>query len=115
MWNLGHMIAAQQGVCYKRAGLPSRVDETFFETFKPGSKPERLYTADDLALIKELFTATINQLADDLQTDMFGNYTMLTTRYGPELHSVTDAVAFLPFHEGLHIGVIGSLGKLVSC
>jgi hypothetical protein len=113
MWNLGHMVAAQQGVCYKRASLPIHVDEAFFETFKPGTKPGRLYTADDLALIKELFASTINQLEADLQTDMFSNYPAWTTRYGAELHNITEAVAFLPFHEGLHIGAIMALGKLV--
>lgn len=113
MWNLGHMVAAQQGVCYKRAGLPLRIDEAFFDTFKPGTKPERIYTADDLATIKELFTSTISQLAADLQTNMFSNYPTWTTRYGADLHNIAEAVAFLPFHEGLHIGAIVALGKLV--
>jgi uncharacterized damage-inducible protein DinB len=45
IWNLGHMVAAQCGIWYKRAGLalPDGVTEEFFETYKPGTKPERLY------------------------------------------------------------------------
>ena len=38
-WNLGHMIAAQQGICYVRAGLQPPAGEGFFNTYKPGSKP----------------------------------------------------------------------------
>jgi len=114
IWNMGHMIAAQQGICYKRAGLPLTIDETFFMTFKPGTQPERLYTADDLALIKDLFFSTLTQLEADLQTGMFGNYTPFVTRYGFEITSINDAVSFLPFHEGAHAGTVIALKKLVS-
>lgn len=115
IWNLGHMIAAQCGIWYKRAGLslPVMVSEEFFETYKPGTKPERFYTADDLNQIKELFFSTLTQFEADRKTDMFDNYPTWTTRYGAELHSVEDAAAFIPFHEGLHIGAIVALRKLV--
>jgi hypothetical protein len=29
IWNLGHMVAAQQGVCYKRAGVETRISDGF--------------------------------------------------------------------------------------
>jgi hypothetical protein len=114
IWNAGHMIAAQQGVCYKRAGLNTVIDEAFFETFKPGTKPERFFDAADVENIIGLFTTTLTQLEADLQTDKFANYPTWTTRYGAELSSINDAVAFLPFHEGLHIGTIVALKKLVG-
>lgn len=113
IWNLGHMVAAQCGICYKRAGLALPISEDFFETYKPGTKPERLYTADDLAQIKDLMFSTLDKLQADLQTGMFGNYPTWTTRYGTELSSINDAIVFLPFHEGLHIGAIIALKKLV--
>jgi hypothetical protein len=113
IWNMGHIIAAQQGICYMHAGLPLCIDESFFLNYKPGTKPERIYTADDLALIKELFFSTLNQLEADLKTNMFGNYTPFVTRYGFEITGIDDAVSFLPFHEGLHIGTVVALKKLV--
>ena len=30
IWNLGHIIASQQGICYKRTGVPTVVSEAFF-------------------------------------------------------------------------------------
>jgi hypothetical protein len=114
IWNAGHMIAAQQGVCYKRAGLNTVIDEAFFETFKPGTKPERFFDAADVENIIGLFTTTLTQLEADLQTNKFANYPTWTTRYGAELSSINDAVAFLPFHEGLHIGTIVAMRKLVG-
>lgn len=115
IWNLGHMVAAQCGVCYKRSGLDLPIDEIFFDTYKPGTKPERLYTADDLSQIKALLISTLEGLEADLQTaGLFANYPTWTTRYGAELHNIDEAVAFLPFHDGLHIGTIVALEKLVG-
>ncbi|MEO6520708.1 MAG: DinB family protein [Mucilaginibacter sp.] len=113
IWNLGHMIAAQQGICYKRAGLDTIVGEEFFDRYKPGSKPEQFFDAIELEKIIGLLSTTITQLEADLKTDMFGNYPAFTTRYGIELTSVDDAVQFLPFHEGLHIGTIVAMSKIV--
>lgn len=112
-WNLGHMIAAQQGVCYRRAGLATLIDDTFFNTYKPETKPERFYDEADLARTKELFISTIDQLETDLQTNMFANYIPWTTRYGAALSNIKEAVSFLPFHEGFHIGYILALKRML--
>jgi hypothetical protein len=114
IWNLGHMVAAQQGICYKRAGLDTIVGEDFFNTYKPGTKPEKFLDAAELEKIIGLLSSTITQLEADLKTDMFANYTSFITRYGIGLNTITEAVNFLPFHEGLHIGAIVALGKLVA-
>ncbi|EHQ26642.1 DinB family protein [Mucilaginibacter paludis] len=113
IWNLGHMIAAQQGICYKRAGLDTIVDEAFFNRYKPGSKPEQFLDAAELEKITGLFSSTLTQLEADLNTDIFANYPAWTTRYGADLSNVNEAVAFLPFHEGLHIGTVIAMSKLV--
>jgi hypothetical protein len=113
IWNLGHMVAAQQGVFYKRAGLDIVVDEEFFNTYKPGSKPERFLDAAELEKITGLLSSSLTQLEADLKTDKFANYPTWTTRYGIDLHTVTDALHFLPFHEGLHIGTIVAMNKIV--
>jgi hypothetical protein len=113
IWNLGHMVAAQQGVCYRRAGEAPIIDEDFWNTFKPDTKPERFFDEADLEKIKELFISTLDQLEADLVNKTFPNYTSFTTRYGAELTSIHDAVRFLPFHEGFHIGYIFALKRVV--
>ena len=55
IWNLGHMIASQQGICYKRCGLETVVSDDFFNAYKSGSKPERFITAEEYEEIKKLF------------------------------------------------------------
>jgi hypothetical protein len=114
IWNLGHMIAAQQGLCYKRAGLDAVVDDNFFNQYKSGTKPERFIDASEIENVNELLFSTLEQLEKDLANTLFGNYTPLTTRYGVEVANIEQAINFLPFHEGLHIGAIMALKRLVA-
>ena len=112
-WNLGHMIAAQQGICYKRSGLDTIIGEDFFHTYKPGTKPEKFIDAEEIAFIKEQLFISLEQLEADLDKGIFINYTTAMTRYGIELHNIDEAVTFLPFHEGFHIGYVMALKRLV--
>jgi hypothetical protein len=114
IWNLGHMIVAQQGVCYIRAGLPPRVEEDIINSFKSSTKPERAFSGGEIENIKTLFFSTLNQLEEDYSNNIFGSYTAWITRYGVELSNIEDAINFLPFHEGLHSGCIGALKRLVT-
>ncbi|TFF41005.1 DinB family protein [Mucilaginibacter psychrotolerans] len=113
LWNLGHMIAAQQGVCYKRAGLDTWVSDSFFQAYKPDTKPEGYISEEQFDEIKELLMTSLDQLETDLHAGIFTNYPAWTTRYGAEIRDINDAIAFLPFHEGLHVGYIMGLRKLV--
>jgi len=114
LWNLGHMVAAQQGVCYARAGLPKVIDDAFFMAYKPDSKPEKFIDAAEFEHIKDLMFSTLDQLIADLQNNSFTNYPTWTTRYGVEIANIDEAIRFLPFHEGLHVGYIMSLRKVVK-
>ena len=107
------MVAAQQGVCYKRAGLETRVDDDFFQAYKPDTKPAGPISTNEFDKIKALLNTSLDQLEQDYKNGLFTNYPAWTTRYGVEITGIEEAIAFLPFHEGLHIGYIMSLRKLV--
>ncbi|HEX3387090.1 MAG TPA: DinB family protein [Mucilaginibacter sp.] len=113
IWNLGHLVAAQQGMCYKRANLTPHISDEFWEQFRSGSKPNGYLSAEEINKIKNIFLHTMDELDADYSKEIFGNYTAWTTRYAVEVTSIDDALKFLPFHEGLHSGVIGTMRKLV--
>ncbi len=113
MWNLGHLIAAQQGVCYTRAGLATPVDQNLIGPYKPGTKPESIVSENEVEEIKALLVATIDQLEADYNKGIFKEYPAFTTRYGVELASIEDAIDFLPFHDGLHMGYIMALKRAI--
>jgi hypothetical protein len=113
IWNLGHMIAAQQGVCYIRAGIAPRLGEDFISAFKSGSKPGEPLNTAGIEQIKDLLFTTLDQLKEDYNNQIFGGYTAWTTRYGVNLTSIDEAINFIQFHEGLHSGCCTALKKLV--
>jgi len=113
-WNLGHLVATQQGLCYKRAGLTPHISDEFWEQFRSGSKPEKALTEAEVSHIKDLFLSTIDQLDADYAESIFGGYTQWSTRYSVDIANIDEALRFVLFHEGLHSGVIGTMKKLVQ-
>jgi hypothetical protein len=114
IWNLGHLIAAQQGICYQRAGLPMLVTEQLHAAYKPGSKPAAPAQLPEIDTIKQLLLATLDQLALDIQTGIFDNYTPWVNRFGFEINNINDALAYLPYHDGLHADRISVFKKMIN-
>lgn len=114
VWNLGHLIAAQQGVCYSRAGVKPVVDEKYIVLYKSGTKPEQYIDDNEAETIKKLLLSPLDLLETDYQNNVLDNYPLWATRYGVELSNIEDALQFLLFHEGLHLGSIIALKKLVK-
>jgi len=114
IWNLGHLLASQQGVCYMRSGNKLAIDENYFLKYKPETKPEGFIDATEVAAIKELFITVLDQLQTDYHEGKFAHYTTWNNRYGVEISTIEEAVKFLLYHEGLHLGYIMALRRLVK-
>lgn len=114
VWNMAHLVAAQQGISYLRAGLETVVDKDYYLAYTGGTKPNGIVTEEGIAHIKTLMISTLDQFKTDYHHQLFGNYKGWTTRYGVDLNSIEDAAAFLPFHEGLHLGYIMALKRVIS-
>jgi hypothetical protein len=114
IWNLGHMIAAQQGVCYIRAGLVPKVSQELIDAYKSSTKPEKPLDAAEIENIKMLLFTTLDQLEADYNSKTFDHYSAWTTRYAVELANINEAINFLQFHEGLHFGYVTALRRLVT-
>ena len=114
IWNMGHLIATQQVVCYRRAGIETVVDADFVNTYAPGTRPERFISQEEVLQIQELFVTTLDRFEQDIQTDIFNNYTPWTTRAGVDINNINDADDFLPYHEGMHVGYIMAQKRALS-
>ncbi len=112
-WNLGHLVATMQGICYKRGGLTANISEEFWEKYRSGSKPDGDLSAEEIENIKTLFANDPDQLAVDYDQQLFGGYSSWSTRYDVAIDNIDDALKFLLYHEGLHAGAIGTLKRLV--
>ena len=113
IWNLAHLVAAQQGICYLRAGLETVVDKEFYLSYTGGTKPDGIVSEEEINHIKTLLISTLDQFKIDYHNQIFDNYKGWTTRYGVGLNNIDDATMFLPFHEGLHLGYIMALKRVI--
>ena len=117
IWNLTHLICAQQGICYLRAGQQALVPAKYIAPFSTNTKPERTIEEEEIREIKTLFIDTIKQLQSDYDNRIFENYTAspnILKIYGIQLAGIDDALEFILYHEGYHSGYILALKKMIS-
>ena len=112
-WNLAHLVVTQQLLCYKLSGLPCAVPEDMIQRFQKGTVPSKAISQQNFEDIKSLFVALPLALEKDLEAGVFKNYTPYTTSVGIVLSNIEEALSFNAFHEGIHLGVVLSIKKLV--
>lgn len=113
IWNVAHIMVTQQLLVYKLSGLPMLVTEEMIEKYRKGSKTEHFASQDEVDEILSLLTQTIAKTEVDIRNNVFTNFTEYPTSTGYVLTSAQDAMTFNNFHEGIHLGVILGLRKLV--
>lgn len=113
IWNIAHLTAAQQNLCYVRAGLMVTVTDNHFAPFLSGTKPEQHFNEVEIESIYCTLLTSLEQFKMDYVNGLFLEFEQWDKRYGMKLKSIEDAINFIPFHEGMHIGYIMALKKLV--
>jgi len=113
IWNIGHIIVAQQVLVYKLSGLPIMIADEMVEKYKNGSKPEQDVTQEELNQISNLLLDTINKTAADYEKGIFKDYNEYTTSIGFNLKNAEEAMVYNNFHEGLHIGIMMTIRKFI--
>lgn len=114
IWNLGHLVASQQSICYIKGGLLPALPEQSFNKYSPGTRPDRFFESDEEDNIKKLLFTSLDTLERDYQQNIFEDFKPWTNRFGLHLTNINDAIIYLHFHEGLHTGIISSMKKLVQ-
>ncbi len=113
VWNVAHLTAVQQAICYKRAGLQPIVQEKYLSPYLPNTKPEQFVDSSELEILKSLLLSSLDEFESDYKKSFFTNYKPFTTRYGVEINNIDDALNFVLYHEGYHTGIITALKRLV--
>jgi DinB superfamily len=112
-WNIAHVVVTQQLLIYKLSGLNMLVSDELVDQYRKGTKPEQPATQADVDLIKSLLFDTIDQTQADYGSGVFTQFTEYPTSSGFVLKNVKDAMAYNNFHEGLHLGIMMSMRKLL--
>jgi hypothetical protein len=113
LWNAGHILNSQQKLCYGLTGNPMYIPESFSPLFSKGSSPKEWEKTPPIADIKKYLKETAQHLKDDYNKKIFKSFKDYTTSYGYELKSIEDVICFNNVHEGVHLGIMMGLRKLV--
>lgn len=114
-WNIGHLVVTQQLLCYKLSGENTIVSDEMIDKYKKGAMPSNnsIINNEEWLLIKELFLELPKQFQKDYDNNLFETYNEYTTSVNVTIDSLEKAIDFNNFHEGIHLGVLLSLKKLV--
>jgi len=112
-WNIAHVVATQQILIYKFSNLPARIDDSLVQKFRKGTLPDISPTDEEIDHIAAFLLSTAEWAQEDYENGVFKEYNEYKTSTKVILRNVEDALAFNLYHEGLHLGVILSLEKIL--
>lgn len=112
-WNVAHLVVTQQLLHYKLSGLDCLVPDELIENYKKGTFPSEEFTPEDFEEVTDLLMGLPDTLQEDYEAGIFETYEEYTTSTGFVLNSIESAIAFNNVHEGMHLGIIMSMIKLV--
>jgi len=113
IWNIAHTVVTQQLLAYKISGNEMHVPKEWVTLFAKGTKPERSITAEEVSAIDAALFSTHEQFEKDMLAGLFKNYTPYTTSTNMVLDSIETTQSFVLFHDGIHLGSVLALAKLV--
>ncbi|MCL6267420.1 DinB family protein [Flagellimonas myxillae] len=113
-WNIAHAMVTQQLLVYKLSGLAFTIEEELINKYRKGTAPEGEPDAEEIEKISGYLTSTIEQMQEDYSNGAFKNFEAYMTTPKIGLDSVEDAISFLAFHDGIHLGAILALQKVIK-
>lgn len=113
IWQVGHSVVTQQRILYMATKLPSNVSSELMNKYKPGTKPDGNASQAEVDEIKKLATSLITQAKQDIADGQFVNEPNFTTTTGFHINSLQRAFEFNNYHEGLHLGMMVILQRLL--
>ena len=112
-WNVAHLVVTQQLLHYRLSGLNCLASDELIESYKKGTLPTGIFSEEEFEEVKELLIGLPDTLKEDYEAGIFTEFTTYETSLGFVLDSVETAIAFNNLHEGIHLGTIMALTKLV--
>ncbi len=112
-WNVAHLVVTQQLLQYKLSGLDCLVPDELIEAHRKGTFPTKTFTEEEFEEVKDLLIGLPDTLEEDFNEGIFESYNTYETSTGFVLDSFETAIHFNNFHEGIHLGIILAIRKLV--
>jgi hypothetical protein len=112
-WNIAHVVVTQQLLVYKFSGVPMLVSGELVAKYMKGTVPDGTATATEIKEISDVLVSSIEGTMEDYESGLFKEFKPYTTSAKVTLSNVEDAICFNNFHEGIHLGAIFALRKML--
>lgn len=112
-WNIAHLLVTQQLLCYKLTGLEIRIEQDMVNKYGKGSIATENIQESDIQYIKDHLLVAMKETQKDYDKGLFKEFKAYMTSTGIELKSIEDALFFSAYHDGIHLGIVLSLMKIV--
>lgn len=114
LWNIGHLLCSLSRLTYVFSGYPLPIPEPYLTNFGKGTNALGWVSPPDPDEVLRLFLEMPGRIEADYRAGKFVEYKTLTLGGGHTVESVEEAIAFHCFHEGLHIGMVISLKRMLG-
>ena len=78
-----------------------------------GSLATESIDESDIIYVKDELVNAMKNTFEDYKNGMFKEFKPYMTSTGIELKTIDDALGFSTFHDGIHLGVVLSLMKII--
>ncbi len=112
-WNIAHIMVTHQLLTYKLSGLPLLMDSDLIKKYTKGSKANSDVSKEEVAYVRNNLVTLVLKVQEDYNNGVFKNYSPYLTSVDIRLNNIDDSLKFMAFHDGIHLGVILSLKKVV--
>lgn len=112
-WNIAHLLVTQQLLCYRLSGLDIRIEEDMVKKYGKGSIATENVKESDIQYVKDHLVTAMKETEKDFNDGLFKDFKAYMTSTGIELKSIEDAISFSTYHDGIHLGIVLSLMKIV--
>jgi uncharacterized damage-inducible protein DinB len=110
-WNLGHILTVQENLCFKLAGHPFELPETYPDFFASGTKPADWQTEPpSLETLKAQLTEQSLRIKQKL-SERLDEKPPAPFR---GIDTVGGMITFSLYHEGLHTGYMMAMRKTLQ-
>ncbi len=114
IWNIGHILVTQQLLSYGLSNIPFTIDKELINRYRKNTSAPQTVSKDEIQAIKKLFLDTMLDFERDYQDHKFATFNHYKTSMGLELNSIDESIPFMAYHEGIHLGIILSMMKLID-
>jgi hypothetical protein len=114
LWLAGHSYYVQIRLTYSLSKIKVEIPQCISDSFANGTSPKDWKATPNIDFLKENYSKAPQQLNLDIENNKFNEFTPFTTQAGTRLNNLEEAIAFNNFHEGLHLGQMLNIRRIIS-